>query len=114
MEAGKNVLTLFRARGWDAIITDDLVGNVIFLVSLITGGLTGCIGLAVEASTDYFSEAGGNAKAVSFGLGFIIGLLMCNIFLSSIASAVNAVIVLFAEVRKHNAYRSQCRFLFSR
>ena len=30
-------------------------------------------------------------------LGFIVGVVLCSIFLGSIASAVNAVIVLFAE-----------------
>ena len=32
-----------------------------------------------------------------FRIGFVIGLVLCAIFLGSIGSAVNAVIVLFAE-----------------
>mmetsp|Transcript_4428 Transcript_4428/g.6738 ORF Transcript_4428/g.6738 Transcript_4428/m.6738 type:complete len:452 (-) Transcript_4428:372-1727(-) len=97
LEAGKNVFTLFQNRGWEAIIADDLVGNTLFFLSVIAGALTGCLGLILEASSDLFDDAGGNSKAVSFTLGFIIGLVLCSILLSTIASGVNAVIVLFAE-----------------
>lgn len=27
IEAGKNVITLFKNRGWEAIIADDLISN---------------------------------------------------------------------------------------
>ena len=27
LEAGKNVISLFKNRGWEAIIADDLIGN---------------------------------------------------------------------------------------
>ena len=37
IEAGKNVFTLFKNRGWEAIIADDLVGNVFFFLSLCVG-----------------------------------------------------------------------------
>merc|ERR1740121_3289004 len=53
-EAGKNVMQLFRDRGWDAIIADDLVGNALFLVSIIIGLIIGlmlaCILMTVVAS----------------------------------------------------------------
>jgi hypothetical protein len=86
--SGKNVFTLFKNRGWEAIIADDLVQNVLLLVSLIVGGLVGVLGLAVEASSDLFEDAGGNARIVAFVLGFIIGLVICSIALSTIGSAV--------------------------
>ncbi|KAI2497093.1 choline transporter-like protein [Fragilaria crotonensis] len=97
LEAGKNVITLFKNRGWDAIIADDLIGNVLFLVSIIVGGLTGVVGIIVQTTSPLFDNAPGNQTAIAFGLGFIVGLVLCSIFLGSIASAVNAVIVLFAE-----------------
>ncbi|KAI2491379.1 choline transporter-like protein [Fragilaria crotonensis] len=84
-------------RGWDAIIADDLIGNVLFLVSIIVGGLTGVVGIIVQTTSPLFDNAPGNQTAIAFGLGFIVGLVLCSIFLGSIASAVNAVIVLFAE-----------------
>jgi hypothetical protein len=97
MEAGKNVFTLFQNRGWDAIIADDLVGNTLFLVSVVVGGFMGSIALIIAVSSDLFEEAGGDEKAIAFMLGFIVGLVICSILMSTIGSGVNAVIVLFAE-----------------
>jgi len=101
LEAGKNVFTLFRNRGWDAVIADDLVGNVLFLVSFVVGGIAGVIGLILSKTTNFFDEAeddtGLSAGGFAFLLGFIIGLLICSVLMSTVGSAVNAVIVLFAE-----------------
>ena len=97
LKAGKNVFTLFKNRGWEAIIADDLIGNVLLLVSLIVGGIIGCIGIIIERTSDLFAQAGNNALVTAFVLGFVIGLVICSIALSTIASAVNAIIVLFAE-----------------
>jgi len=97
IEAGKNVFTLFQNRGWDAIIADDLVGNALFLVSMCVGLLTGALILIPESTTDWFDEFTGDSSAIAFTLGFIVGLVICSILLSTVASAVNAVIVLFAE-----------------
>jgi hypothetical protein len=97
LQAGKQVFGLFKSRGWEAIIADDLVGNVLLLVSVIVGGLIGSLAIAIEATSDLFDDAGGNAKLVAFILGFIIGLVVCSIALSTIGSGVNAVVVLFAE-----------------
>jgi hypothetical protein len=111
LEAGKSVFSLFQNRGWEAVIADDLVGNALFLVSIIVGGLMGAIGLILDASTDLFDDAGGDSKIVAFILGFIVGLAICSILLSTIASAVNAVIVLFAdspaELQQHYPELSQ-------
>lgn len=97
LEAGKNVFTLFRNRGWEAIIADDLIQNVLFLMALMTGGVMGGVALIIEISTNLFEDAGGDSKAISFLLGFIVGLAICSVLLSTVGSGVNAVIVLFAE-----------------
>ena len=67
LEAGKNVITLFRNRGWDAIVADDLVGNVLFLVSILVGALTGVVGIIVAVTTSIFDDAPGNKIAIAFG-----------------------------------------------
>jgi hypothetical protein len=97
LEAGKNVFSLFQNRGWEAVIADDLVGNALFLVSIIVGGLMGAVGLIIDSTSDLFEDAGGDSKIVAFILGFIVGFAICSILLSTIASSVNAVIVLFAD-----------------
>jgi len=106
-EAGKSVMTLFKDRGWDAIIADDLVGMVLGMLSLVVGLITGGISIIFLTATTWFDEylefyAGDdtgetNAKIMLFILGLVIGLVMCSILMSSIDSAVLAVIVLFAE-----------------
>eukprot|EP00543_Licmophora_paradoxa_P005639 CAMPEP_0202445168 /NCGR_PEP_ID=MMETSP1360-20130828/4044_1 /ASSEMBLY_ACC=CAM_ASM_000848 /TAXON_ID=515479 /ORGANISM="Licmophora paradoxa, Strain CCMP2313" /LENGTH=475 /DNA_ID=CAMNT_0049061345 /DNA_START=49 /DNA_END=1476 /DNA_ORIENTATION=+ len=97
IDAGKNVITLFKNRGWEAIIADDLVGNVLFMVSLVVGAISGVIGIIIEQSSGFFENSGSNASLVAFILGLVVGLVLCSIFMSSIGSAVNAVVVLFAE-----------------
>jgi uncharacterized protein YacL len=99
-EAGKSVIQLFKDRGWEAIIADDLVGMVLFMVSLIVGLLTGAGGILIEDKTDWFDsfqESGADLRIIVFILGLIIGLLLCSIVMSVIASSVNTAIVLFAE-----------------
>jgi len=97
-ESGSNVMQLFANRGWEAIIADDLVGNTLLLVSLIVGGLTGCIGILIEISSGLIEENNpGDESMLAFGLGFIIGVVLCSILMSVVASSVNAVLVLFAE-----------------
>ena len=97
IESGKAVMQLFADRGWEAIIADDLVGNALLLTSIIVGGVVGAIGLALAATTTFFESAGDAAFGVAFFLGFIVGLAVCSILLSTIASGVNTVIVMFAD-----------------
>ncbi|KAL3765307.1 hypothetical protein ACHAW5_006092 [Stephanodiscus triporus] len=101
IEAGKNVITLFKNRGWEAIIADDLVGNVFFILSLCIGGLCAAMGYGIGKNDPegWFenSPTGGSDEAVVAGLGFLAGLVLSAILYSSIASAVNTVIVCFAE-----------------
>lgn len=99
IEAGKNVLSLFKNRGWEAIIADDLVANVFFFLSLCIGGICAAIGYAIgENPPDgWFDNAPGSVSATCAGLGFVAGLVLSSILMSTIASAVNTVIVCFAE-----------------
>jgi hypothetical protein len=101
IEAGKNVISLFKNRGWEAIIADDLVGNVFFILSLCIGGLCAAMGYGIGKNDPegWFvnSPTGGSDEAVVAGLGFLAGLVLSSILYSSIASAVNTVIVCFAE-----------------
>lgn len=65
-QAGKNVFTLFRNRGWEAIIADDLVGNTLFLVSIVVGGLSGVAGIILERASNILDDVGGNSTLVAF------------------------------------------------
>jgi hypothetical protein len=41
LEAGKSVMELFQARGWTAIITDNLINRLLAICILVIGLLTG-------------------------------------------------------------------------
>ena len=78
------------------IITDDLVDNVLFLISLLIGLVSGLVGLVVgrvAIANAGVSEAG----MAAFGISFLIGLVLSNIVLGVVSSAVNTVIVCFCE-----------------
>lgn len=97
LEAGNNATDLFERRGWSMIVSDDLVPNVLFLTSLVIGGITGCFAyflsqidrLAVVNPKD---ETG----LAPFVEGVIIGLVLPSVVFSLISSSVNAVLVCFA------------------
>lgn len=70
-EAGKSVMTLFRDRGWDAIIADDLIGMVLGMLSLVVGLITGGFTLIFVDQTSWFDEfiadnSKGNAQILAF------------------------------------------------
>lgn len=99
IEAGKNVMSLFKSRGWEVVIADDLVGNALGLTSLMTGLLMGSFGLILnEFFPDWFNALGDEfAQVGSFLVAFLVGLIIASIVLNIVSSSVNAVIVLFAE-----------------
>mmetsp|Transcript_26272 Transcript_26272/g.39777 ORF Transcript_26272/g.39777 Transcript_26272/m.39777 type:complete len:498 (+) Transcript_26272:81-1574(+) len=95
MEAGKNVMTLFRSRGWTAIIADQLVDAVLSMVAIAVGVLSGIIGIfAAKAAGVDLSD--GKVMA-PFSLGFLFGFALCATLFSVVSSAVNTVIVCYAE-----------------
>merc|ERR1712113_1319386 len=98
LEAGKGVMQLFADRGWDAVIADDLVGNAIFLTSVVIGIIIGAVGVGyAEADSQGFGKLAGDELWIAFVIGLIAGLCICSILLSTVASGVNTVIVMFAD-----------------
>lgn len=98
-EAGKNVMTLFKDRGWEAVIADDLVGMVLGMMSLLVGLVTGGVGVAFATQTNWYDnfEDEITPNIIAFVIGLIIGLVICSILMGVISSAVNTAIVLFAD-----------------
>lgn len=98
-EAGPRVLKLFEQRGWSAIINDQLIYRVLTWMSLIMGALTGLVGVAmVQACPRILRGVDPDAEGwVAFCIGLVIGGVLSNILLSIISSAVDTVLVCFAE-----------------
>lgn len=51
LDAGRNVITLFQNKGWTSIISENLVDNVLLMLSVAVGLITGLVG-ALVAQTD--------------------------------------------------------------
>jgi hypothetical protein len=99
LDAGKNVITLFRNKGWTTIIADNLADNVLFMVSIMIGLLSGLVGFIVTTlDQNIFANFGFESPGgVGFMFGFLVGAVLSSILLSIVASAVSTVIVCFAE-----------------
>jgi len=95
IESGKAVMQLFADRGWDAVIADDLVGNAILLTAVVSGIIIGAITMGY-ANTQ-MSGLADEGLTIAFFVGLVIGLCICSVLLSTIASGVNTVIVMFAD-----------------
>ena len=65
LEAGKNVINLFKTRGWTTIITDNLAQSVLSMLSAAVGLLTGLIAMAIAHGQGmvFGSELGASAAA---------------------------------------------------
>jgi hypothetical protein len=98
IQAGKSVMQMFADRGWDAIVADDLVGNALALMSVVTGLIIGAIGVGyAEVDMGFKDDFAQNSIWVAFVIGLAAGLTICSIVLSTVASGVNTVIVMFAD-----------------
>jgi len=100
IEAGKNVLELFRSKGWDVIIADDLCDRVLFMVSLGVGVFTGLIGLICVSLDENLLgsfDLGDDTAQAGFFIGLVVGFVFCSILMNVVGGAVNTVIVCYAE-----------------
>mmetsp|Transcript_22620 Transcript_22620/g.48686 ORF Transcript_22620/g.48686 Transcript_22620/m.48686 type:complete len:575 (+) Transcript_22620:176-1900(+) len=97
IEAGKNVINLFKTRGWTTIITDSLAQSVLSMLSVAVGLITGLVTLAIaHVEGMVFGDELG-ASAAAFFIGFIIGMVLTSTLMTLVSSAVNTVIVCYAE-----------------
>ena len=94
MEAGSNVMTLFRTRGWTAIIADSVVDVALFMVSLGVALLVAMLAVVIGAAMLVNDE---DTMIAAFIFGLLIGHGVCATLFSVVSSSVNTVIVCFAE-----------------
>mmetsp|Transcript_2846 Transcript_2846/g.6820 ORF Transcript_2846/g.6820 Transcript_2846/m.6820 type:complete len:523 (+) Transcript_2846:219-1787(+) len=98
ISSGKKAMELFQARGWTAIITDNLVYRSLSLVAVVVGAISGFLMMLVAKATGWADTTlGENQDGVIFVLCFLIGVSMAFILMKVVLSAVDTVIVAFAE-----------------
>mmetsp|Transcript_23643 Transcript_23643/g.35257 ORF Transcript_23643/g.35257 Transcript_23643/m.35257 type:complete len:564 (+) Transcript_23643:134-1825(+) len=95
-EAGHNATELFKTRGWAKIINDDLIPNVLFMVSIVIGGVTGFFGQLIQENANFGFSSEHRPGLTSFLIGLCVGLVVSSVLLTIINSAERAVIVCFA------------------
>ncbi|OQR93791.1 hypothetical protein THRCLA_08348 [Thraustotheca clavata] len=101
LKAGHSVSKMFAAKGWSAIVNDDLTQKVFFLGNLVVGALS-CFLTIQIASSDLEKNSlafSGLKKpeAVVGVIGFLIGYVVNNLFMSVMGGAVTTIFVLWAE-----------------
>ena len=120
LTAGQKVITLFQERGWTNIIQDDLILRCLQFATAALGCLTGVLAMVLanahpawmadtwrysdetttENGDDSSSSAGHvtrTAWTVLFVVGFAMGTAVGHLLLGVVASAVNTVLVTWAE-----------------
>jgi hypothetical protein len=65
-DAGHKVNELFYHRGWTRIVTDDLISNVLAMVSLVIGGLCGSFAVILHTLEGHGLTNFGHPVLVSF------------------------------------------------
>mmetsp|Transcript_18706 Transcript_18706/g.40728 ORF Transcript_18706/g.40728 Transcript_18706/m.40728 type:complete len:585 (-) Transcript_18706:208-1962(-) len=96
LTAGKRVMGLFKTRGWETIIADNLVNRLLGIISLTIGLLVGLCSLFVAFLVEEFESKGGWLGA-GFVVGFVIGLILSGVVMGLLSSAVDSIIVCYAE-----------------
>ena len=91
--AGKKVYELFRARGWSVILNDHLVSRSLGLMQVFIGILSGAMAAVLGL---IFLGMTVNPLA-TFLLGIILGIILSSIQFQVVTSAVETVMVCFAE-----------------
>eukprot|EP01034_Spumella_vulgaris_P027126 gene27126-33808_t len=99
--SGKQVTSLFKRRGWSAIINDSLISRTITLGVMalaLFAGLLGALLSQLLVGTAYSAGMAAQPLAVSGGvLGALMGIAVGMILTNAIESAVAMVFVSFAE-----------------
>lgn len=95
-EGGRLAMKLFEAKGWDLVLNDYLIGNVLFLGSVMVGGIVGFVGVGFTRMFPYFF-VGLPLPSLFIGVvGFVIGVGNCLVLVSVLSSAVDTVFVCYA------------------
>eukprot|EP00540_Astrosyne_radiata_P007540 CAMPEP_0116829928 /NCGR_PEP_ID=MMETSP0418-20121206/4483_1 /TAXON_ID=1158023 /ORGANISM="Astrosyne radiata, Strain 13vi08-1A" /LENGTH=475 /DNA_ID=CAMNT_0004458981 /DNA_START=35 /DNA_END=1462 /DNA_ORIENTATION=- len=97
MEAGRRVRSLFCYRRWvSTVMNDRFLVHVFIWMAFVVGAMNGFAGILLEK---YCSLAVSNETTVwiTFLVGFFVGMFLTVVMTSIIASAMDSVLVCFAE-----------------
>jgi len=93
MDAGKNVTEMFQQRGWTNLIADSLIYRLIFVLSI----LICCVNVTLCCMVLSLMGVPGGDRFGDIFLAFLSGFAVSRVTLGSVPSAVDTIMVLFAE-----------------
>ena len=89
--------TMIKDRGIEAMINDNLIGNVLFMGGLLVGVLCGLLGfIYLEVASPSYNQNGGMTPVVIM-VCFLIGASMFSTVATVISSGVATTFVCLAE-----------------
>lgn len=106
MDAGKKVMSLLKSRGWTSIISHNVLGQCLSLMMFSIGLITLLVDtilieMILNSSKDYkniYSRVGGTLGQLTGPLiAFVCGLSISAATMNVVSSAVDTVVVCFAE-----------------
>jgi len=110
LEAGQNVSTLFETRGFTLVINDNLVTSALNFLKITIGLMSAGIGILIDRAQPtwlilfhdqqnplYFTQNETQRQFPAYIISLLGGLIVSGSLFAIIDSAVNTVIVCFAE-----------------
>ena len=91
--AAKDTWTMMKDRGIDALVNDCLIGPVLTMGSTFVGYLCAFLAYLYLEFTNPAYNAGGTYTPVIMAFAFLIGLQVCQIFMTPIGSGVDTIFV---------------------
>ena len=82
-----------KDRGIDALVNDCLIGPVLTMGSTFVGYLCALLAFLYLQFTSPAYNEGGNYTAVILAFSFLIGLQVCQIFMTPIGSGADTIFV---------------------
>ncbi|CAF1629871.1 unnamed protein product [Rotaria magnacalcarata] len=96
VQASRSFITLFKQRGWTAIINDSIVGTTLMFINLGIGIISAAAGGSIIYITMIQSPEKHIAVICVSLISFVIGIFMSSIITTLLTSCVRTVFVCFA------------------
>lgn len=93
--AARRVVEMIKAKGLEALVRDDLIGNVLLLGCVIGGALSAVIACLIGVGSD----ATGGALVLTALLGFLVGFMAMQQATEIIQSATAAIFISYGTAR---------------
>lgn len=91
--AAKDTWTMMRDRGIDALVNDCLIGPVLTMGSVFVSYVCALLAYLYLQFTKPSYNADGNFTAVIMAFAFVIGLQICQIFMTPVSSGIETIFV---------------------